>query len=212
MKCNPEAVQLMHKYLDGDLIKEEETQLQRHLEDCEECQQHFHELKRTITLIQSTERFEAPVNFTANVMKNLPTERKRVKYLRWFKMHPMLTAAAIFFILMFTGVFTTWNQDNQLVVSKQDNLIIEGDTVIVPEGEVVEGDLLVKNGNLIIYGTVDGDVTLVNGKLLEDSPLDSGGLMASVGEVNGEFENVDRMFEWVWYKLKSFTKNIFSFE
>ncbi|WP_405098522.1 anti-sigma-W factor RsiW [Oceanobacillus sp. FSL H7-0719] len=212
MKCNPEAVQLMHKYLDGDLIKEEETQLQRHLEDCEECQQHFHELKRTITLIQSTERFEAPVDFTANVMKNLPTERKRVKYLRWFKMHPMLTAAAIFFILMFTGVFTTWNQDNQLVVSKQDNLIIEGDTVIVPEGEVVEGDLLVKNGNLIIYGTVDGDVTLVNGKLLEDSPLDSGGLMASVGEVNGEFENVDRMFEWVWYKLKSFTKNIFSFE
>lgn len=212
LKCNPEAVQLMHKYLDGDLIKEEETQLQRHLEDCEECQQHFHELKRTITLIQSTERFEAPVDFTANVMKNLPTERKRVKYLRWFKMHPMLTAAAIFFILMFTGVFTTWNQDNQLVVSKQDNLIIEGDTVIVPEGEVVEGDLLVKNGNLIIYGTVDGDVTLVNGKLLEDSPLDSGGLMASVGEVNGEFENVDRMFEWVWYKLKSFTKNIFSFE
>lgn len=103
MKCNPEAVQLMHKYLDGDLIKEEETQLQRHLEDCEECQQHFHELKRTITLIQSTERFEAPVDFTANVMKNLPTERKRVKYLRWFKMHPMLTAAAIFSFLCLQG-------------------------------------------------------------------------------------------------------------
>lgn len=211
MKCNPDAVRYMHKYLDGDLIKEEEIQLQRHLEDCEACQQHFRELKRTITLIQSAERFEAPANFTANVMQNLPTEKKRVRYLRWFKMHPILTAAAIFFVLMFTGVITSWEQDNQLVVSKQENLIIEGDTVIVPEGEIVEGDLLVKNGNLIIYGTVDGNVTLVNGKLIEDNPLDGSGLMASVGEVNGELETVDKMFEWVWYKLKNFAKTIFSF-
>ncbi|MHA6253165.1 anti-sigma-W factor RsiW [Oceanobacillus sp. CAU 1775] len=211
MKCKPEMVHLMHKYLDGDLIKAEEVELQRHLEDCEDCQQHFHELKRTVTLIQSAERFEAPANFTANVMQNIPTEKKRVRYLRWFKMHPMLTAAAIFLVLMLTGAMTSFEQDNQLVVSKQDNLIIEGDTVIVPEGEVVEGDLLVKNGNLIIYGTVDGNVTLVNGKLIEDNPLDNSGLMASVGEVNGEFETVDRVFEWIWYKVKSFAKTVFSF-
>lgn len=211
MNCKPDMVRLMHKYLDGDLIKIEEVELQRHLEDCEACQQHFHELKRTITLIQSAERFEAPVNFAANVMQNLPTEKKRVRYLRWFKMHPMITAAAIFFILMFTGAMTSFEQDNQLVVSKQDNLVIEGDTVIVPEGEVVKGNLLVKNGNLIIYGTVDGDVTLVNGKLIEDNPLDNSGLMASVGEVNGEFEIVDKAFEWIWYKIKSFAKTVFSF-
>lgn len=212
MKCNADTVGLMHKYLDGDITTEEEQKLKYHLEDCEACQDHFRELKRTITLIQSAERFEAPVNFTANVMKNLPTEKKRVKYSRWFKMHPMLTAAAIFFILMFTGVFFAWDQDNQLVVSKQENLIIEGDTVIVPEGEVVEGDLLVKNGNLIIHGTVDGNVTLVNGELIDDDPLDNSGLMASVGEINGEFESVDQAFDWVWYKLKDFAKKVFSFE
>lgn len=204
-------IRLMHKYLDGDLVKTEEVELQKHLENCEVCQEHFHELKRTITLIQSAERFEAPVNFTANVMQNLPTEKKRVRYLRWFKMHPMITAAAIFFLLMFTGAMTSFEQDNQLVVSKQDNLVIEGDTVIVPEGEVVKGDLLVKNGNLIIYGTVDGNVTLVNGKLIEDNPLDNSGLLASVGEVNGEFETVDKAFEWIWYKVKSFAKTVFSF-
>ena len=181
LKCNPEIVGLMHKHLDGDISNEEERQLSMHLEDCESCQEHFRELKRTITLIQSAERFEAPANFTANVMRNLPTEKKRVKYTRWFKMHPMLTAAAIFFILMFSGVFFTWEQENQLVVSKQENLVIEGDTVIVPEGEVVEGDLLVKNGNLIIKGTVDGDVTLINGKLIDDDPLDNSGLMAKWG-------------------------------
>ena len=212
LKCNADTVGLMHKYLDGDITTEEEQKLKYHLEDCEACQGHFRELKRTITLIQSAERFEAPVNFTANVMKNLPTEKKRVKYSRWFKMHPMLTAAAIFFILMFTGVFFAWDQDNQLVVSKQENLIIEGDTVIVPEGEVVEGDLLVKNGNLIIHGTVDGNVTLVNGELIDDDPLDNSGLMASVGEINGEFESVDQAFDWVWYKLKDFAKKVFSFE
>ncbi|MCF3943831.1 anti-sigma-W factor RsiW [Oceanobacillus alkalisoli] len=212
MKCNAETVGLMHKYLDGDITTEEEQKLKYHLEDCEACQGHFRELKRTVTLIQSAERFEAPVNFTANVMKNLPTEKKRVKYSRWFKMHPMLTAAAIFFILMFTGVFFAWDQDNQLVVSKQENLIIEGDTVIVPEGEVVEGDLLVKNGNLIIHGTVDGNVTLVNGELIDDDPLDNSGLMASVGEINGEFESVDQAFDWIWYKLKDFAKKVFSFE
>ncbi len=212
MECKPEAIGLMHEYLDGDLTKDEERKLQRHLEDCEACQKHFHELKRTITLIQSAERFEAPAGFTEKVMKNLPTEKKRVKYIRWFRMHPMLTAAAIFFILSFSGIFFAWEQDNQLVVSKQENLVIEGDTVIVPEGEVVEGDLLVKNGKLIIKGTVDGNVTLVNGELIEEDSLDNRGLMASVGEINGEFETVDRAFDWLWYRIKNFFKMVFSFE
>lgn len=212
MKCKPEAVRLMHKHLDGDISTEEEQQLIAHLEDCESCQEHFRELKRTITLVQSAERFEAPADFSAKVMQNLPNEKKLVKYTRWFKMHPMITAAAIFFLLMFTGTIFAWDQGNQLVVSKQENLVIEGDTVIVPEGEVVEGDLLVKNGNLIINGTVDGNVTLVNGELIEENPLDNSGLMASVGEINGEFETVDRVFDWVWFQLKNFARTIFSLE
>lgn len=212
MDCKPEAVKLMHKHLDGDITKEEEQQLISHLEGCKNCQEHFRELKRTITLVQSTERFEAPSDFTENVMKNLPTETKRVKYTRWFRMHPMLTGAAIFFVLLFSGALFAWDQDHRLVVSKQENLVIEGDTVIVPEGEVVEGDLLVKNGDLIIHGTVDGDVTLVNGKLIEENPLEDSELMASVGEINGEFETVDRIVDWIWYQMKNFMRTVFSFE
>jgi len=203
----------MHKYLDGDLNKQEECNLRNHLEGCEDCQHHFHELKRTITLIKSAEHFSAPEDFTEKVMMKLPTEKKRVTYKRWFKMHPVLTAAAIFFILMMGGMVSTWGQDEELVVSKQEELVIEGDTVIVPEGVTVKGDVLVKNGNLLIEGTIDGDVTLVNGKLLEsENLLDSEGLMASAGGVNGEFETVDRMFEWILYQMKSFFEGIFSFE
>ncbi|WP_330949661.1 zf-HC2 domain-containing protein [Virgibacillus sp. MG-45] len=211
LNCVKEAVELMHKYLDGDLTKVEQKELRVHLEGCPDCQQHFHELKRTITLVKSTEPMTAPTDFVQGVMEKLPTEKKRMKYIRWFKMHPILTAAAIFFVFMFSGVFSAWHQDSKLVVSKQENLIIEGDTVIVPEGVIVEGDLVVKNGNLKIDGTVDGNVTLINGKLIQDETPGEG-LMASVGEVNGEFENVDRIFEWVWYNTKNFFKVLFSFD
>ena len=212
MNNHNDAVQLMHKYLDGDLNREEEYQLKDHLEGCERCQTHFHELKRTITLIQSAEKVKAPEGFTANVMKNLPTEKKSVKYKRWFKSHPLMTAAAIFFVFMFGGMFTQFNQDSELVVSKQDNLIVDGDTVIVPEGVMVEGDLLVKNGDLIIKGTVDGNVTIVNGELMEEVPLDGEGLMASVGEINGEITTVNQIFEWIIYQTKSLFQSVFSLE
>ncbi|PAE27782.1 anti-sigma factor [Paenibacillus sp. 7884-2] len=212
MKCNKESVELMHKYLDGDLCKEEEIQLRTHLETCEACQHHFHELKRTITLIKSAEHFAAPNDFTQKVMDRLPTEKKRVTYKRWFKTHPVLTAAAIFFVLMMTGMFASWSEDGQLVVSKQEELVIQGDTVIVPEGVTVPGDVLVKNGKLLIKGTIDGNVTLVNGKLIsDDETLNGDGLMASAGGVNGELETVDQIFEWMWYQLKSFFSGVFSF-
>nr|WP_281277141.1 anti-sigma-W factor RsiW [Oceanobacillus piezotolerans] len=213
MTTHHESIEFMHKYLDGDLTKEEEHKLVHHLEACEACQSHFHELKRTITLIKSAETIEAPANFTANVMKQLPTEKKRVKYKRWFRAHPMLTAAAIFFILMFGGLTAQWNEESELVVSKQENLIIQGDNVIVPEGVTVEGDLLVKNGNLIVNGTVDGNVTIVNGKLLEkEDELEGKGLMASAGEVNGELTTVNQVFEWIWYQSKDLFKSVFSLE
>ncbi|QKY71010.1 zf-HC2 domain-containing protein [Lentibacillus sp. CBA3610] len=210
MDCSKEAIQLMHRYLDGDLIKQEEDKLRTHLEDCEACQKHFHELKRTITLVQSAGQISAPDDFTNNVMQNLPAEKKRVKYTRWFKAHPILTSAAIFFILMFSGMFSTWNQGNELVVSKQENLEIRGDTVIVPEDVTVSGDLVVKNGDLRIDGTVDGDVRLINGELIDEETIEGSQLMASAGEINGELHQVDRMFEWLWFQLKDFFESIFS--
>ncbi|GIO24778.1 anti-sigma-W factor RsiW [Oceanobacillus sp. J11TS1] len=213
MSCNEEYIKRMHDYLDGDISTEEESLLRRHLEDCEDCQKHFHELNRTITLIRSAERVEAPVGFTENVMGKLPTEKKRVKYKRWFKRHPILVAAAIFFILMIGSLSSTFNQGtDQLVVSTQEELVIDGDTVIVPAGVTVPGDVYVKNGDLLVLGTVDGNVTLFNGELLDsDSELDGGGLMASAGGVNGELETVDQTFEWIWYHIKNFFKGLFAF-
>lgn len=208
--CKPDGVELMHTYLDGDLTKEEESHLLHHLKSCKVCQRHFHELKRTISTIKYTEEVEVPHDFTSNVMDRLPREKRSAKYTRWLKAHPVITAAAIFFILMFSGVVSMWNQEGKLVVSKQEDLIIEGDTVIVPEGVTVEGDLLVKNGKLKIDGTVDGDVTLVKSTLIQDDVGADNGIMASVGDISGEMEHVDKAYGWIWFNIKNALEGIFS--
>lgn len=202
MNCNTEAVQLMHIYLDGDLTNEQEQRLRYHLEVCTECQKHFHELKRTMMLIQNDHEIQAPGDFTTKVMASLPKEKKRTSYRRWFRTHPLLTSAAIFFLLMISAVMSAWNADSQLSVSKQQNLIVENETVIVPEGVTVNGDLVVKNGDLRIDGAVNGNVVLINGEHLT----------ASAGEVSGELQQVNQVFEWMWYHIKEMAKSIFSLD
>ncbi|SEI07249.1 Transmembrane transcriptional regulator (anti-sigma factor RsiW) [Halobacillus karajensis] len=217
MNCNREAIALMHSYLDGELYKEDERRLRDHLQSCPSCQEHFQELKRTTTLVKNATPVSAPPRFTANVMANLPKEKKRKNYLRKLQRHPFLTAAAVFFILMFSGIFTAWNQDQQVTVSKQENLEIRDHTVIVPDGVTVEGDLVVRNGDLRIEGRVDGDITIINGDIVEsdsnnesesDNRLDRNNLRA----YSGELTEVNQVYEWVWYHAKKTFKEIFTFE
>lgn len=215
MNCKKEAIALMHQYLDGELYKEDERRLKDHLQTCSSCQAHFHELKRTTTLIKNTTPVSAPPRFAANVMANLPKEKKRKSYVRRLQRHPILTAAAIFFILMFSGIFTAWNQDQQVTVSKQENLEIRDHTVIVPEGVTVQGDLVVRNGDLRIHGNVDGDITIINGDIIDETSegdtndqLDRNNLRA----YSGELTEVNQVYEWIWYHTKKTVKEVFSFQ
>ncbi|WP_324777811.1 anti-sigma factor [Virgibacillus senegalensis] len=153
-------------------------------------------------MLKSGSEIQAPAGFTAKVMESLPKEKKRVGYMRWFRAHPIITAAAIFFLFMFSGIFSAWNQDGQLSVSKQQNLIIKDDTVIVPEDVVVDGDLVVKNGDLKIEGEVNGDVVIINGDHL----------MASAGQVSGDLKEVNQVFDWIWYHIKDIAKSVFSWK
>ena len=80
-------------------------------------------------------------------------------------------------------------------------MVVEHDIVILPEGKVITGDVIVRNGNIKIEGSVDGNVTIINGKKY----------LASAGQVSGDIEEVDEMFEWLWYEIKSATKNMVHF-
>ncbi|MFG6150599.1 zf-HC2 domain-containing protein [Halobacillus sp. B23F22_1] len=211
MNCKKEAVELMHKYLDGELQKEEERRLRDHLQACPSCQNHFHELKRSIVLIKDTGAISAPSNFTATVMANLPKEKKRHHFIRKLQRHPIFTAAAIFFVLMFSSIFSMWNQDQQVTVSKQENLIIQDNTVIVPEDVTVDGDLVVRNGDLKVKGKIDGDITLINGDFVTDDPENDLNGENYRAYASGEVNEVNQIFEWMWYHTKNFVSDIFSF-
>ncbi|PAE34578.1 anti-sigma factor family protein [Bacillus sp. 7884-1] len=192
MKCNDEIVDLMHEYLDEEIDPANEMILREHLKGCKECETLFNEFKKTIAVVKGTSRMQAPPDFTAKVMASLPREKKKVGMQRWLRNHPLIAAASLFLVLMMGSVLSTWNQEREFSVSKQENLVVQNDTVIVPEGEVVKGDVIVRNGKLKIEGEVQGDVTVINGEKY----------LASAGHVTGQIEEVNEVFDWIWYHMK----------
>ena len=201
MERHDKYIALMHDFLDDSILDEEEQQeLRDHLQKCTACHNHFLELEKSIALIKSIAHVTAPDNFTEKVMGKLPNGKRKAGIQRWFRNHPFLTAASLFIVLMTGSLISTWTGENEFSVSKQPNLVIENNTVIVPEGEVVTGDVVVRNGNLRIEGQVEGNVTVINGEKY----------LASAGEVTGEIEEINAIFDWLWYKIKSIGKEIIS--
>lgn len=189
--CQKNYVDYMHEYLDGDISREHEQDLKKHLQSCSACQRHMHELSDTIAFIKSATHITAPPSFEENVMNRLPKRKNTVGIQRWLRKHPIIVAAAVFFLFMSATLLGSYPNDNQFSVTKQPNLIVDGQTVTVPAGEVVKGDIVVKNGTIVIEGEVDGNVTVINGEY-----------MASTAVVTGQIEEVDQAFEWLWYEMK----------
>lgn len=200
LKCSEELIQFMHEYLDEEITPHNEGILREHLSSCTDCNAYFQQLKQTVALIQNTSTIKAPENFTASVMLNLPKIEKKKSFKRWIKYHPFLTAASLFIVLMTGSLFSTWQQDQEFSVTNQSNLVVQNNNVIVPEGEVVKGDVIVRNGELRIEGEVQGDVTVINGEHY----------LASAGNVTGEIDEVNRVFDWLWYQIKDKSQKITS--
>lgn len=194
--CPEEIIRFMDDYLDGDLNPEDEAVLKGYLESCSDCRKMYHELTKTIALVQSASHIQAPAGFVQKTMERLPKEKKRGSAQRWFRQHPFVTAAALFVLMMSAALFTNFNEDQQFAFTKQPNLQVEGETVVVPAGMVVDGDLTIRNGDLRVEGELNGDVTIVNGQY-----------MASSGVITGEIEEIDQIFEWLWYSIKETSKD-----
>ena len=94
---------------------------------------------------------------------------------------------------MFSSFLAMWQQDSQLAVRGSDlaQVVIEGDTVTVPAGAHINGDLTVENGKANVLGEVDGDVTVISGSLYE----------ASTAHISGEVKKIDQALDWFWYKV-----------
>ncbi|TWI54124.1 anti-sigma factor family protein [Halalkalibacter nanhaiisediminis] len=201
MKCEQHYEELIQAFLDGEATEGEKEQLDAHLAHCPSCRQHFHELKKVIAFVQSSSHIEAPAGFTEGVMAKLPERKQASKWKQWTRQHPILIAAAIFILLMSASISSLWdNGDEQVVVTGSGQIVIDQETgkVLVPEGEVIEGDLIVRNGSLQVDGEVRGNVLLVN----------SEPYLASAGHVSGDIDEVNQVLEWVWYHIKGFFKDV----
>jgi anti-sigma factor RsiW len=196
--CPEEIIEYMHDYLDEEIAPEHEQVLREHLQTCADCRKHFLDLKKTIALVQSTAHIKAPADLTNKIMANLPHEKRKVGVKRWFNHHPFLAAAAVFMILMTASALSVWDQNDNFAVTKHENIVVENNTAVIPEGEVVEGDIVVRNGDILIEGKVEGNVTVINGERL----------MASAGEVTGEIKEINAIFEWLWFNIKDFFQKI----
>lgn len=192
MKCPEEIIELMHEFLDEDIRPDQEKILREHITNCKECETLFNEYKKTMAYVQSTSNIHAPDGFTERIMVRLPKEKKKIEIQRWLQNHPLIAAASLFILLMMGSLISALNGDQEFSVSKQNNLVVTNNTVIVPRGKVVKGDVVVHNGNVKIEGEVQGNVTVINGEKY----------MASAGHVTGHIEEVNAMFDRIWYYMK----------
>ncbi|WP_280771505.1 zf-HC2 domain-containing protein [Salipaludibacillus daqingensis] len=204
MACSKENKILIHKYLDDDITLLEKKQLQNHVMSCKDCEDHLKELKKTVAIIQSTSHFQAPDNFTENVMNQLPKQPKTQKWKHWFRKNPFIITAATFFLVFILSLSATFGDDSKEITVKGDGQFIVDEArgvVIIPEGERITGDLLIRNGDIEIVGEVTGNITVINGEYV----------MASADQVSGEINEINQAMHWLWYETKSFFSEVVGF-
>ncbi|UVI29772.1 zf-HC2 domain-containing protein [Paenibacillus spongiae] len=200
MNCNV-AIVWMHDYLDSELPRDDVLQLKNHLLSCPACRARFEQLERTEALMRS--KMEVPVTMdseqaaqlTQRIVSQFPAAKRRVAtgWARWIRKHPAVSVAALFAFVMLSSFITMWQQDTQLSISGSDlaQLVINGDTVTVPEGVYIKGDLIVENGKANVLGDVEGNVTVIDGQLYQ----------ASTAHISGQVKKIDQALDWFWYKV-----------
>lgn len=202
MACQ-DHVRLMHRYLDEEAKKEEEMQLRAHIATCQDCKRHLQEIKKTIAFVQSLSHTKAPEGFTERVMASLPKKKKKVSFFDRIKRHPLLVAASLFVVLMAGSMMSFWTEGQgrfEFSAPQSQSVRVDEDRhmVIVPTGKTVEGDIIVRNGNIQIDGEVKGNVVAIDGEIYA----------ASTAHVTGEVQEIHEAVEWAWYNLKKVFNSI----
>jgi anti-sigma factor RsiW len=195
MNCK-EALPLMHEFLDGDLSRPEAIRLKEHLIACVECKSYFKALERTEAMVRSVPDVAVPDDLVERIMAGLPPVKKKNAWLQWVRRHPGISVAVVFVAVMFGSFTSMWNQNDDLMVKGSDlqNLVFEGDTVIVPAGRTINGNLIVQSGKLKVEGDVTGNLVVIDGSLN----------LASTAHISGQITQVDEAMSWVWYKVNEF--------
>ncbi|MFE5324366.1 zf-HC2 domain-containing protein [Paenibacillus sp. NPDC056579] len=199
MDCN-EALPLMHEYLDGGLKGKEAVTLKEHLLACPACRERLKQFEKVEALIQAWPKQEVPSGLTERIMQALPPEKRKNPWWQWIRRHPAASVAAVFALVMMSSFMSLWNQDTELLVKGSDlrSVVIEGDTVYVPQGKTVAGNLTVENGKLKVDGDIEGNIVVIDGSVV----------MASTAHISGQITEIDEAFGWLWYKMNDWASTL----
>lgn len=199
MDCK-EALPLMHEYLDGGLKGKDTITLKEHLLACPACKERLKQFEKVEALIQAWPKQEVPHGLTERIMQALPREKRKNPWWQWVRRHPAASVAAVFVLVMMSSFISLWNEDTELLVKGSDlqSVIIEGDTVYVPEGKTVAGNLTVENGKLKVDGDIKGNIVIIDGSVV----------MASTAHISGQITEIDEAFGWLWYKVNDWASTI----
>ena len=196
MDCK-QASSLMHDYLDDELSTDQALKLKDHFQGCPSCHVQFKELEQTEMMLFATIKhstFSPSDGLVDRILNQIPNERKKQQqWVTWIKRHPALTAAAVFLFVMLVSVLSFWDTDDQLIVKgvDLDQVIIKGNTVTVPSGTTIAGNLTVENGKAEIYGEVLGNLTVIDGSYFQ----------ASTAKISGHIKSIDQALDWIWYRI-----------
>lgn len=195
MDCK-QASSLMHDYLDDELSTGQALELKNHLQGCPSCHVQFKELEQTEMMLFATIKhstFSASDELVGRIFNQLPKQRKQQDWIKWIKRHPALTAAAVFLFVILVSLVSFWDTDDQLVVKgvDLDQVVINGNTVTVPSGTTITGNLTVENGKAEIYGEVKGNLTVIDGSYFQ----------ASTAKISGQVKSIDQALDWLWYRI-----------
>ncbi|MCS7464729.1 zf-HC2 domain-containing protein [Paenibacillus doosanensis] len=199
MDCR-EALPLMHEYLDGGLKGREALALKEHLLVCPACRERLKQLEKVEALVQAWPQQEVPSGLTERIMQALPPERRKQPWWLWVRRHPAASVAAVFVLVMMGSFISLWNEDTELLVKGSDlsSVVIKGDTVYVPEGKTVAGNLMVENGKVQVDGDIKGNIVVIDGTVA----------MASTAHISGQVTEIDQAFGWLWYKMNDWVSTI----
>jgi anti-sigma factor RsiW len=195
MNCK-EANPLVHDYLDGELEGPQLTELKQHLLACPACREDLDGLEHAEACIRVMPQTAPSEGLARRIMSALPSPSRRTQFKRWIKRHPAASVAVVFIMVMMSSFLTLMDKEDDLMVKGADleDVIIQGDTVIVPEGRIVNGNLLIEHGKLQVYGSVQGNLTVVDGSIYQ----------ASTASIAGQVTSVNQTVDYFWFKVKEF--------
>jgi len=196
MNCK-QALLWIHEYLDGDLTGTPLTELKKHLLSCTECSQHYKQMQHTEAMVRSLPHFTAAPDMKERIMLCLPKKPMRSNtWFQWVRRHPAVSVASMFIFVMLCASLSMWNQDTDMVVkgASLDEVIIKGNTVYLPAGHTINGNLMVKRGRVQIDGDVNGNIVVIDGTYL----------LASTAHISGKIKQVNQVADWLWFEVNEY--------